>query len=146
MGSEQVAESSSACFSPVPGCYESSVRGHERSKLILLRRVPAGGAMAGRVWLSPAAPPWRGCSATGMRREKRLAGSPGCPTHSRHDPQVPVGVAVTVAGHPSGPAPAGVSSRAADRNNKADPTNSTTKNPFRVKTPSTPMNASSEVT
>ena len=37
------------------------------------------------------------------------------------------------AGQPSGPAPAGVCSRAAYRNNNADPTNSATKNPFRAK-------------
>ena len=42
------------------------------------------------------------------------------------------------AGQPSGPAPAGVNSRAAYRNNNPDPTNSATKNPFRIKIPKTP--------
>ena len=37
------------------------------------------------------------------------------------------------AGQPSGPAPAGVRSRAAYRNNNADPINSATKNPLRAK-------------
>ena len=36
-------------------------------------------------------------------------------------------------GQPSGPAPAGVCSRAAYRNNNADPINRATKNPFRTK-------------
>ena len=38
----------------------------------------------------------------------------------------------------SGPAPAGGCSRAAYRNNNADPTNSAAKNPFRIKVPKTP--------
>jgi len=39
---------------------------------------------------------------------------------------------------PSCPAPAGVCSLPAYRNNNADPTNSETKNPFRIKIPRTP--------
>jgi hypothetical protein len=68
----------------------------------------------------------------GMSSEKRLAGRPVFPKQP-HDPRARVGATDTFAGQPSGPTAAGVSSRAADRNNNADPTNSVTKNPFRAR-------------
>ena len=47
-------------------------------------------------------------------------------------------LSAVAAGQPSCPAPAGVCSLPAYRNNNADATNSETKNPFRIKIPRTP--------
>jgi hypothetical protein len=56
-----------------------------------------------------------------------------CAKVPRSGQQAPVSDSIAGAGQPSGPAPAGGCSRAAYRNNNADPTNSEMKNPFRAK-------------